>query len=76
MTPRNVSRRLIATFVMLACLTSVIAAITSTSTARSQRKLQLQEARDELDDPTARRLDDPDARLGRGEQSLQRLTGA
>ena len=76
-TPRNVSGRIIATFVMLegiAGLTIVIAAITSTFVARAQRELQLRDASGEIEDATARRLDGLDARLDRIEQSLQRLT--
>jgi voltage-gated potassium channel len=76
-TPRNVSGRIIATFVMLegiAGLTIVIAAITSTFVARAQRELQLREASGEIEDATERRLDGLDARLDRIEQSLQQLT--
>jgi voltage-gated potassium channel len=75
-TPRNVSGRIIASFVMLegiAFLTIVIAAITSTFVARAAKEREVAQASDE-DDAEARieaRLDGIDQRLDRLEQMLR-----
>jgi voltage-gated potassium channel Kch len=80
-TPKNVSGRIVATFVMLegiALLTIVIAAITSTFIARAQKERDVAAAADE--DQAARqleaRLDDVVTRLDRLETMLQQLTKA
>jgi voltage-gated potassium channel len=80
-TPKNVSGRIVATFVMLegiALLTIVIAAITSTFIARAQKERDVAAAADE--EQAARqleaRLDDVVTRLDRLETMLQQLTKA
>jgi voltage-gated potassium channel Kch len=76
-TPRNVSGRIIATFVMLegiAGLTIIIAAITSTFVARAQRELRARDEGGESADGTQLRLDELDARLDRIESTLLQLT--
>ena len=78
-TPKHVSGRIIATFVMLegiAFLTIVIAGITSTFVARATAEHEAAQAADE-DAEQARleaRLDGLDARLDRVEGMLRRLT--
>jgi len=74
-TPKEVSGRIVAVFVMLegiALLTIVIAAITSTFVARAEREAGLED--DAVDARIEARLDDLSSRLERVESMLQQLT--
>ena len=80
-TPREVSGRIVAVFVMLegiALLTIVIAGITSTFVARAQRELAADEAKDDeaAEARIESRLDDLSSRLENVESMLKELTKA
>jgi len=77
-TPKHVSGRIVATFVMLegiAFLTIIIAAITSTFVARAERELEAKGDGDEdrTDERVEARLDGLEQRLDRLETLLRRL---
>ena len=80
-TPKNVSGRLVASFVMLegvAFLAIITAAITSTFVARAQRESQGAEAEegDSGPEPIGSRFDELTERLDRLEAMLRKLTEA